>query len=75
MEERIPISFEHEGIHYSGNLDPVSGAGGNTWHLMINQRYHGRLRRNDRGWVFDGDFRDLAEYFGESITTARKDKP
>ena len=47
---------------------------GNTWHLMINQCYHGRLRRNDRGWVFDGEFKELADDFGESITKASKAK-
>jgi hypothetical protein len=68
MEAIIPINFEHEGKQYSGSLDPVSGAGGNTWHLMIDTRYYGRLRLNDRGWFFDGDkFKGLAEYFGERV--------
>jgi hypothetical protein len=68
METGIPITFEHKGKQYSGSLDPVSGAGGNTWHLMINQRYYGRLRVNDRGWFFDGDkFKNLAELFGAFV--------
>lgn len=66
MADKIPIQFEHNGKQYSGSFDPVFGAGGNTWYLMINQYYYGRLRLNDRGWVFDGDkFKDLAEYFGQ----------
>ena len=67
MEEKITIQFEHEGTQYSGSLDPVSGTGGNTWYLMINNRYYGRLRQNDRGWVFDGEFKELAEYFGRQV--------
>jgi hypothetical protein len=67
MEESIPIKFEHEGKQFSGSLDPVCGAGGNTWYLMINKYYYGRLRMSDRGWVFDGDFKDLAQYFGECV--------
>lgn len=70
MEEKIPIKFEHQGKLYSGSLDPVFGAGGNTWYLMINKYYYGRLRRNDRGWFFDGDFKDLADYFGECVMKA-----
>jgi hypothetical protein len=71
MEDRIPINFEHEGKQYSGSLDPVSGAGGNTWHLTIDRHYFGRLRLNDRGWFFDGDrFKDLTEFFGECVKAA-----
>jgi hypothetical protein len=69
MEDKIPITFEHEGNKYSGSLDPICGAGGNTWHLMIDKFYYGRLRLNDRGWFFDGEkFKDLANYFGEYVT-------
>jgi hypothetical protein len=64
--DKIQIEFEHEGKRYSGSLDAISGAGGNTWYLMINQRYYGRLRVNERGWFFDGNmFNELADYFGE----------
>ena len=71
MEGSITIRFEHGGKEYSASLDPVCGAGGNTWYLMINKYYYGRLRYSERGWVFDGDqFKELAEFFGEYVTGA-----
>jgi hypothetical protein len=64
--DKIPIEFEHKGKRYSGSLDAICGAGGNTWYLMINNYYYGRLRVNERGWFFDGNmFNELADYFGE----------
>lgn len=68
MEDKIPIQFELKGRIFTGSLDPVVGAGGNTWYLMINGFYYGRLRLNDRGWVFDGDaFKELADFFGQHV--------
>ena len=67
MKGGIPIQFEFEGKQYSGSLDPVCGAGGTTWYLMINKYYYGRLRMSDLGWVFDGEFQHLSNYFGECV--------
>lgn len=66
MADKIPITFEYAGEQFSGSLDAVFGAGGNTWYLMINKFYYGRLRINERGWFFDGKhFNELADFFGD----------
>jgi hypothetical protein len=67
MNGKIPITFTHNGVTYTGTLDPVFGAGANTWHIMINSYYRGRLRLVEGDWFCDGDFSDLAEYFGQYL--------
>lgn len=70
---KIPITFEHEGKHYKGTLEPVQGAGASQqWHLMIDNFYFGCLRINKAGWIFDTTPKNesmagLADFFGEYI--------
>jgi hypothetical protein len=68
--EKIPIKFDYKGKHYDGTFDLVHGAGGNTWHLMINKYYCGRLRLTADGeWFFDSaqgdEFKELTDYFAQ----------
>lgn len=71
--DKIPITLTHEGKEYSGSLDQVQGAGGNSvYHLMIDKYYKGRLRRYNDTWVFDPApknewLKDFANYFGERV--------
>ena len=72
---KVPITFEHEGQHYSGTLDSVQGTGASlTWHLTIDKYYWGQLRRYNESWVFDPtpkneSMAQLADYFGEQVVT------
>jgi hypothetical protein len=50
---KIPVTFTYQGTEYKGTLDEVAGAGANTWHLMVNGYYWGRLRRAGDSWIFD----------------------
>ncbi len=43
----------HDGKQIKGTLDEVMGAGGNTWHLMVDKYYWGRLRMVNDQWFFD----------------------
>ncbi len=73
MDADISISFKHEGAEYNGILSPVHGASGETWNLMINKYYCGRLRKYNSNWVFDAtpktvSFSTLADIFGAYVT-------
>jgi hypothetical protein len=64
------ITFTYKGKQYSGELSQVQGAGSSAvCHLMINNYYHGCLRISlfNNRWVFDGEFAELAEGFGELL--------
>ena len=64
------ITFTFEGKEYAADLFQVQGAGDTSvYHLMIDDYYRGRLRLSafDNRWVFDGEFADLAEGFGEFV--------
>ena len=62
--------FTYRNSEFKGELSIVQGAG-NTglYHLMIDQYYKGRLRVSafDDSLVFDGEFADLAEGFGDFL--------
>jgi hypothetical protein len=69
----VPITFTHIGKEYTGELSKVQGAGSTAvYHLMIDHYYKGRLRLSafDNRWVFDGEFGQLAEGFGELLHLA-----
>ena len=72
--ENIPVSFESEGKNYSGTLTAVHGAGTQTYYLMIDKYYNGRLRLSELyGWQFDPtpktqSFKDLSDFFGDVVT-------
>jgi hypothetical protein len=61
---KIPVVFKYQEKEYKGTLDEVAGANTNTWHLMIDNYYWGRLRKVGEDWMFDeskykvGDLRD-----------------
>lgn len=66
---QVPITFEHNGKHYTGHFHAVAGAGSTRiWHLMVDNYYKGCLRFTDK-WVFDSNcgMEDLAKFFGEFI--------
>jgi hypothetical protein len=68
--QNLPITFTHAGEEYVGELSQVQGAGSSAvYHLMIKNYYQGCLRISsfDSRWVFDGEFADLAEGFGELL--------
>lgn len=70
--QKVPITFDHAGKQFTGTFDPVHGAGGNVFHLTIDNYYCGRLRYADK-WVFDPTpksegFNELADYFGDYVT-------
>lgn len=65
--EKIPIAFDFKGKTYRATFEAVHGSGGNTWHIMINKYYRGRLRLNDNGWFVDGEFKEMADYFGQYV--------
>lgn len=72
MINKIPIQFEYEGKHYEGNFTSCFAAGGNVWHLMIDNYFYGQLIHSEPfGWAFynnEGSMKELSEYFGEYIT-------
>lgn len=67
----IPIEFDYEGKHYKGYFSEAFGAGGNVWHLMIDNYYYGQLIYSQKfGWAFHNNkdkMKDLADYFAEQI--------
>jgi hypothetical protein len=66
----VTITFTFKGKEYTGELSQVQGAGSSAmYHLMIDNYYQGCLRISlfDNRWVFDGEFADLAEGFGELL--------
>jgi hypothetical protein len=66
--ERIPITFEHKGIKYCGQLSQVHGAGQDAWHLMVGGYFFGTLRYCN-GWVFDSiKMPEMADFLGDYIT-------
>ena len=69
--KKIPIQFDYKGKHYEGYFSEISGAGANTWHLMIGNYYIGQLIFSKQfGWAFhsnSGEMKCMAEYFGEQI--------
>lgn len=71
MMDKIPITFEYKGKVYSGHFEPVHGAGGNMWHLMINKYYCGRLSyTTTNGWQFDENSfggKELTDFFADVI--------
>ena len=67
---KIPVSFKLNGNQYTGTLDEVYGAGGTTWHLMVNGYYCGRLRKSGEAWYFDENKfggGQLLDYFIEVV--------
>jgi hypothetical protein len=67
---KIPVTFILKGAHYTGALDDVAGAGGNVWHLMVNNFYCGRLRRAEDAWYFDENKfggGELVDYFAQVV--------
>ena len=70
--EKIYVSFEREDRFYRGSLTPVSGAASqanDTFHLMIDYRYFGCLRKTGKGWVFNNqwNWNDLNEVLGRQV--------
>lgn len=68
----IPISFDYKGKHYNATLEEVIGAGDQTWHLMIDKYYNGKLifYPKDQRWYFrsqTGEFEELSDFFGEYL--------
>jgi hypothetical protein len=64
------ITFTYNGKWYTGVFSRVQGAGDTgMYHLMINKYYKGCLRVSlfDNRWIFDGEFAQLAEGFGELL--------
>lgn len=57
---KIPVSFELEGLKYVGTLDEVAGAGADVWHLLVQGYYWGRLRKANDQWYFDESNRKVA---------------
>lgn len=51
--DKIPVEFDFEGRKVKGTLDATAGAGGNVWHLMVENYYWGRLRKAGDAWYFD----------------------
>ena len=71
--DKIPVTFQHDGRQYRGSLDPVFGAGGNTWHLMVDRYYWGCLRLVDNKWYFDENKErvgHLVDYFSDVAIAA-----
>ena len=70
MKKEIPITFEHKGKTYTGELSPVAGMGHpSVWHLLIDKRYIGCLMHTKRGWVFHSEIMpEIAEFLGEYVT-------
>ena len=67
--ERIPLTFEHKGKQYKGELMPVAGRGSTqVWHLMINNYYYGALHCNDGKWIFHSTkMPEIADLLGEYV--------
>jgi hypothetical protein len=69
--KKVPVTFVWEGNKIRGVLSNVSGAGGNTWHLMINNFYCGALHWTPyRGFWFGsqtGEFEDSVDYFADIV--------
>jgi len=59
----VPISFNYNGKNYKGHFSRVHGMGGNVWHLMINNYYHGCLQFGTREQYYGNSFEDLANFF------------
>ena len=74
--DKIPISFDYQGKHYSGYFVPVHGAGANVWYLMIDNYYCGRLRLTEnQEWAFDANkfgAEELTDYFADVIIAWRQ---
>lgn len=71
--QKIPITFEYEGMPYTGHFRQVSGSGSvATFHLMIDNFYQGQLvHTDDNGWQFTSNqnkFITLSQFFGDYIT-------
>ncbi len=68
----IPLTFEFQGLSYSGYFHRVQGAGNTAvFYLNIDHYYYGRLRYTNE-WVFDTNklskgWEILAEYFGDIV--------
>jgi hypothetical protein len=75
---KIPVSFEYEGIQFEGYLSKVSGAGNNaSYHLMINNYYRGQLFYASSGWRFgsnNGMFEEkyMVDFFVDTIEQYQK---
>jgi hypothetical protein len=78
--DKIPISFTHNGKHYSGHFANVQGAGDTrVWHLYNDKNYYlGRLRYSTftSKWVFDSsqeDLSSLAQFFAKHVAERSKE--
>ena len=77
--DKIYVSFERNNRFYRGSLSPVCGAGAqanDTYYLMIDQYFYGKLRRTGSGWVFDNNYgwNDLAVELGRQVDAKEKSK-
>ena len=71
----IPVEYEYKGVHYRGVLSYVHGTGAHSWHLMVDNYYHGQLVYVSSRDTFqfsnqDGYQMDLAEQFGRVVLAA-----
>jgi hypothetical protein len=70
--DKIPVSFEYKGKHYTGYFDAVSGAAGKLWYLTLNGFHWGQLIYTENfGWRFEnnkGTMKELTDYFADVVT-------
>lgn len=50
-----------------GSLYADYGTERNTWYLIVNEYFWGKLQLNYRGWFYVGDFKDFAYYFRVNV--------
>ena len=64
FNKSAPIKFIHKGKTTIAVLSRVSGAGANSWHLLINNFFCGSVEETERGWVFHpgNNSEDLKEH-------------
>lgn len=62
--ERVPITFEHNHIIYTGHFSVVTGgANAALFHLMINGYFYGQLFYSAEHWQFYGiDFNNYERF-------------
>lgn len=67
---RIPVTFEHKGKQFKGELVPVHGmAQPCVWHLLIDNRYYGTLMHTQKGWIIHSEWMpELADFLGDYVT-------
>ena len=73
---QVPVTFEWNGNKVRGMLTNGPGAGGEVWHLSVNNFHWGQLVLTQSGeWRFSSNTKDLehlSEYFGEQVRLWKK---